>query len=300
MHLTELPLRAVGGRALFAALALFVLLFAAVAPAFAAEPIDARDRDASPRRLHAPAPKAPPAATPAPTPQPALGFDVSWPQCNDEHPESIGFAIVGVDGGRVYKANPCLAEQLEWAGEGGDLYINTANPGPRHSQFWPSGTDEPRPCDTDERPGAETTSCAYVYGWNAAADSYRRALEAYVSLGWLDDDDDRLPEDITWWLDVETANSWMRDRELNVASLHGAVDYLASTGAEDIGFYSTPLLWWRVTAGTDDFADHPAWHAGGHSQEEAAERCEHDAFTGGSLRFVQWIEDGIERNLRCP
>jgi hypothetical protein len=200
----------------------------------------------------------------------------------------------------VYKANPCLAEQLEWAGEGGDLYINTANPGPRHSQFWPSGTDEPRPCDTDERPGAETTSCAYVYGWNAAADSYRRALEAYVSLGWLDDDDDRLPEDITWWLDVETANSWMRDRELNVASLHGAVDYLASTGAEDIGFYSTPLLWWRVTAGTDDFADHPAWHAGGHSQEEAAERCEHDAFTGGSLRFVQWIEDGIDRNLRCP
>jgi hypothetical protein len=300
MHLTELPLRAVGGRALFAALALFVLLFAAVAPAFAAEPIDARDRDASPRRLHAPAPKAPPAATPAPTPHPALGFDVSWPQCNDEHPESIGFAIVGVDGGRVYKANPCLAEQLEWAGEGGDLYINTANPGPRHSQFWPSGTDEPRPCDTDERPGAETTSCAYVYGWNAAADSYRRALEAYVSLGWLDDDDDRLPEDITWWLDVETANSWMRDRELNVASLHGAVDYLASTGAEDIGFYSTPLLWWRVTAGTDDFADHPAWHAGGHSQEEAAERCEHDAFTGGSLRFVQWIEDGIDRNLRCP
>jgi hypothetical protein len=300
MHLTELPLRAVGGRALFAALALFVLLFAAVAPAFAAEPIDARDRDASPRRLHAPAPKAPPAATPAPTPQPALGFDVSWPQCNDEHPESIGFAIVGVDGGRVYKANPCLAEQLEWAGEGGDLYINTANPGPRHSQFWPSGTDEPRPCDTDERPGAETTSCAYVYGWNAAADSYRRALEAYVSLGWLDDDDDRLPEDITWWLDVETANSWMRDRELNVASLHGAVDYLASTGAEDIGFYSTPLLWWRVTAGTDDFADHPAWHAGGHSQEEAAERCEHDAFTGGSLRLVQWIEEGIDRNLRCP
>ena len=42
MHLTELPLRAVGGRVLFAALALFVLLFAAVAPAFAAEPIDAR------------------------------------------------------------------------------------------------------------------------------------------------------------------------------------------------------------------------------------------------------------------
>ena len=308
MHLTELPHRAVRGRALFAALAAFVLLFSAVAPAFGAEPIDALDREPAPRRIHPPAPKplvtpAPtstPTPAPTPTPEPTLGFDVSWPQCNDEHPEHIGFAIVGVDGGRVYKPNPCLTEQLDWAGEGGDLYINTANPGPRHSQYWPSGTDDPRPCDTEDRPGAETTSCAYSYGWNAAADSYRRALEAYAELGWVAEDEDRLPEEIVWWLDVETANSWMRDRELNVASLHGAVDYLASMGAEDIGFYSTPLLWWRITAGTDDFEDHAAWHAGGHSQEEAAERCEHDAFTGGSLSLVQWIEDGIDRNLRCP
>jgi hypothetical protein len=308
MHFTEMPRREVRWRALVAALAAFLLLLAAVAPAFAAEPIDARDRDAGPRRVYVAPPKQPtsrplptPVATPTPTstPEPKLGFDVSWPQCNDEHPEHIGFAIVGVDGGRVYKPNPCLVEQLEWAGEGGDLYINTANPGPRHSQFWPSGSAEPRACDTDARPGTETADCAYVYGWNAAADSYRRALEAYVSLGWVEDDADRLPDEITWWLDVETANSWMRDRGLNVASLHGAVDYLDSMGAEDIGFYSTPLLWWRITAGTDDFEAYPAWHAGGHSEEEAAERCDHDAFTGGTLRFVQWIEDGIDRNLRC-
>lgn len=306
MHLTELPLRAVRGRALVAACAALLVLLATVAPIFAAEPIDARDGGTAPRRIAPPAPKVPvvrpsPTPTAAPTPlEPALGFDLSWPQCNDDHPEHIGFAIVGVDGGRVYKPNPCLVEQLEWAGEGGDLYINTANPGPRQSEYWPSGVDQPRHCDTDELPGAQTTSCAYVYGWNAAADSYGRARDAYVELGWLDDDNDRLSSDITWWLDVETANSWMRNRELNVASLHGAVDYLESVGAEDIGFYSTPLLWWRITAGTDDFADHAAWHAGGHTQEEAVERCGHDAFTGGSLRFVQWIEDGIDRNLRCP
>jgi len=301
MHLNEMPLRTVRGRALTSAVAAFVIVLAAVAPILAAEPIDARDGRTAPRQIRPAAPKLPtrlPPPTPA-TPEP-LGFDVSWPQCNDDHPEHIGFAIVGVDGGRVYKPNPCLADQLEWAGEGGDLYINTANPGPRHSQFWPSGTDAPRPCATTDRPGAETATCAYSYGWNAAANSYGRALEAYVGLGWLEDDADRLPAEITWWLDVETANSWMRDRELNVASLHGAVDYLESMGADDIGFYSTPLLWWRITSGTDDFEDYPAWHAGGHSQAEAAERCDHDAFTGGSLRFVQWIEDGIDRNLRCP
>ena len=307
MHLSE-PLRTVRARALTAVLAALTVLLAAVGPILAAEPIDGRDAGAAPRQIRPAAPKVPagrpaqppPAATPKPTPEPALGFDVSWPQCNDEDPEHIGFAIVGVDGGRVYKPNPCLSGQLEWAGEGGDLYINTANPGPRHSQFWPSGTDAPRPCDTEKQPGAQTETCAYVYGWNAAADSYRRALEAYAGLGWVEDDADRLPEDITWWLDVETANSWMRDPKLNVASLQGAVDYLESTGADDIGFYSTPLLWWRITAGTDEFADYAAWHAGGHSQEEAAERCDHDAFTGGSLRLVQWIEDGIDRNLRCP
>jgi len=33
--------------------------------------------------------------------------------------------------------------------------------------------------------------------------------------------------------------------------------------------------------------------------EDARERCEEAAFTGGELVMVQWVEDGLDHNLRC-
>jgi hypothetical protein len=303
MPASSLRVRPMLGRVLVAGLAALTLVLTAAGPMLAVEPIDVRDARSAPRPTVVPQPPVrpdgpAPVRAPAPSEEP-MGYDISWPQCNDEPPERIGFAIVGVNGGRVYKANPCLAAQLEWAGQDADLYVNTGNPGPRQSRFWPSGQAGPRHCDTPRTPGTETPDCAYLYGWNAAADSYQTALDAFVELGWADPQDGELPGERTWWLDVETANSWQRDRRLNVAALRGAVDFLESTGAE-VGFYSTPLMWWRVTFGTDAFADYPAWHAGARSRAEAVERCEHDAFTGGELRFVQWVEDGIDTNLRCP
>ena len=126
------------------------------------------------------------------------------------------------------------------------------------------------------------------------------ALEAFVSLGWAEGDADRIPGERTWWLDVETANTWRGDSSLNVAALQGAVDFLESMDAE-VGFYSTPLLWARVTGGTDQFADYPAWHAGASSLDDARARCLSDeAFTGGELVMMQWVENGLDRNVACP
>jgi hypothetical protein len=232
---------------------------------------------------------------------------VSWPQCDDELPDAFAFAIVGVNGGRVYSANPCLATdgddagQLEWAGREVQLYANTGNPGPRLSQFWPDGQRNPRECRGDGPfSAADTLDCAYLYGWNAAADSYRIALEAFIAAGWAEEDAEELPWATTWWLDVETANSWRFDRRLNVATLEGARDYLESMEVAEVGFYSTPRMWERLTGNPDVFADHPAWHAGARDREDALERCEDEpAFTGGELRMVQWVEDGLDHNLRC-
>ena len=56
-------------------------------------------------------------------------MDVSWPQCNDGLPETFGFAVVGVNRGLTFSENDCLVAQLEWAGRGADVYLNTANPG---------------------------------------------------------------------------------------------------------------------------------------------------------------------------
>ena len=302
-------------RHLIVALGVFGLLATAAGPVGAVEPIDAREPTTLQRAAPPPPPVdvpapvlVPPLVTPAPSVEPAPeppGIDVSWPQCGAELPAEFGFAIVGVNAGRVYAPNPCLgaggpaASQLQWAGPDADLYLNTANPGPEISGYWPHGQRSSRDCNTAARPGADTADCAYLYGWNAAADSYRITLDAFVSLGWADASAERVPGERTWWLDVETANSWRGNPSLNVAALQGAVDYLESMDAE-VGFYSTPLLWWRVTGGTDRFADYPAWHAGATGLDDARARCVTDsAFTGGALAMMQWVENGLDRNIRC-
>ena len=262
---------------------------------------------ARPRPTLAPTRAPTPTPTPTPTPPPdPIGYDISYPQCGDDYPGSFDFAIVGVNGGRVYDINPCFgpdgshASQLEWAGQDAELYLNTGNPGPRLSRYWPAGDDEPRECETPENPRLDSEQCAFNYGWNATDHAYEAALAAYIDLGWLDDDAERLPDDVTVWLDVEEANSWRRDRALNVAALEGAVAYLESMGTTRVGFYSTPRLWDRITGGTDAFADHPAWHAGARDRADAGRRCaEERAFTGGELAMVQWVEDDLDHNIRC-
>lgn len=296
----------------------------AATPALGVEPIDFRDPTPSPRPAPvvvvapptptpAPAPTPPPpvtpTVTPSPTPTPApllIGYDVSYPQCGAELPAEFAFAVVGVNGGRVHRPNPCLGpgeqpSQLEWAGRDVQLYANTGNPGPNLSRFWPTGEAGPRSCvDAGWFTGADTHDCAYLYGWNAAADSYRTAVEAFVALGWAEPDAEMLPWPTTWWLDVETANSWRPDRSLNVATLEGARDYLESMEVAAVGFYSTPRLWDRITGGTEAFADHPAWHAGAGDLADAEQRCEtEEAFTGGELAMVQWVSDGLDHNIRC-
>lgn len=309
MHSPGLSSRLRARRILSTVLGVFMLLAIGAAPVaaydpdlFELEPTPTPQATPAPDILVRPRPLPPPPdpqSTPTPTPQPPsdTGLDVSWPQCDDELPESFGFAVVGVNRGRTYSENDCLVEQLEWAGEGADVYLNTANPGPDHSNFWPRGQADPLVCDPSDEDSRE---CSYLYGWNAAADGYARVLDAYVELGWADDDAERVPGDATWWLDVETANSWRFDRSLNVAALHGAVDFLESMEVAEVGFYSTPLLWWRVTLGTDEFEDYPAWHAGAHSRAGAEELCERPTgFTGGELQMAQWVEDGLDHNLRC-
>ncbi|HSK93831.1 MAG TPA: hypothetical protein VLA76_07220 [Candidatus Angelobacter sp.] len=260
----------------------------------------------TPRPRPMPSPRPTPTPTPTPAPTPAndgIGYDISYPQCGDAWPESFAFAIVGVNGGRVHNLNPCFGpsaetSQLEWAGRDAQLYFNTGNPGPRISRYWPTGQDDPRTCDQSS--DADSADCSFLYGWNAAEFAHGAALEAYIDLGWLDPEADRLPADTMIWLDVEPANSWRRDRSLNVASLEGAVAYLESVGAERIGFYSTPRLWNRITGGTDRFAGYPAWHAGARDRADAERRCaEERSFTGGPLEMVQWVENGLDHNVRC-
>jgi hypothetical protein len=233
-----------------------------------------------------------------------IGFDISYPQCGGPFPSQAAFAIVGVNHGLVFSANPCVGaddgpSELDWAGMHAQFYANTGNPGPDLSSHWPDGQTSPRECNTASSPGRDTIDCAYDYGWNAAADSYASAVRAYVSLGWADADAERTPVANEWWLDVETGNSWRADPALNVASLQGSVDYLEYVGVVGVGFYSTGLQWGQVTGSSSAFSEYRSWVAGARSLHGAKERCVGSGFTGGGVTMSQYLAQGFDANYLC-
>jgi hypothetical protein len=222
------------------------------------------------------------------------GYDISYPQCGGAYPSNPAFGIVGVNGGRVFSVNPCLASQLAWAGDAAaEVYINTGNPGPELSSFWPRGQTAPRVCDAAN---PDTADCAFDYGWNAAAHSYSTLEAAYAARAITVS-----PSATVWWLDVETSNSWRDDTSLNVAALEGEVAYLRSRGVTRLGFYSTTQQWGVITGGTKVFAPSPSWGAGARSERIAKSLCSSTttSFTGGPLVMVQYPYAGFDADIRC-
>lgn len=250
-----------------------------------------------------------PGAAQAKSPKPPrggspTGYDVSYPQCGSSLPTNVSFAIVGVNDGIVFSANPCLGagdgtSQLAWAERFEPvpiLYANTGDPGPGLSSHWPTGQTTPAACDAAQ---PDSSACSYDYGWNAAADSYRDAVDAYVSLGQLPATATQTPQPNEWWLDVESANSWEASTTNNVSELQGEVAFLQSQGVSTIGFYANASDWKSITGGTTAFASFPSWHPGAGSQHTAASLCGTAGVTGGPTRYSQYAAGGFDADARC-
>jgi hypothetical protein len=225
-------------------------------------------------------------------------YDVSYPQCGGALPTNVDGGIVGVNNGVVLSANPCLATEWAWARNGTTyapaFYANTANPGPAKSSHWPTGQQTPQVCD-----GSNSTACSYDYGWNAAQDSFKDAATVTST-----------PSAFTWWLDVETGNSWetlesvygqtAQSKANDTAALAGEVDALRSLGAATVGVYSTSYQWGQITGGTGtQFASSPAWIAGTGSLSTAQSNCTATSFTGGAVVLGQYSKSGYDADLHC-
>jgi hypothetical protein len=234
-----------------------------------------------------------PDASHGPKPVQSRGYDISWPQCGSTLPSNPAFGIVGANKGIVFSPNPCLASEIQWAGgPAAQLYANTGNPGPALSSHWPTGQTSPRFCDPAN---TDTVDCAYDYGWNAAADSYADAVVAYQSLGLSG-----APAGTTWWLDVETSNSWRSDTTLNVAALQGAVAYFTgSAHVAGLGIYSTAYQWGVIAGGSQAFSAYRSWVAGTGSQKTAQSHCPGSGFTGGGVALAQYAYNGLDADLVC-
>ncbi len=267
---------------------------------------------------------APAGATPA-TPS-AVGYDLSFPQCEVALPPLASFAIVGVDGGLANDPNPCLSQQLQWASAapglrrpalpGVSLYLNAADPGNGVAD-WPSpaaGTATAVTpygmCD-----GSWSRACAFSYAVQRVAYSYALAVAAAPPVSAAAPATVSAPPlaaTAPWWIDVEIGASWATrssSREwaqLNVAALRGYVAGLRAAGARGpVGLYSNAYQWRAITA----LAPHASrahfpraqrdWVTGAATLEQARRACA-KPFSGSAVAIAQFVEGAYDRDYACP
>ncbi|MFP5318072.1 MAG: hypothetical protein ACLGI2_07225 [Acidimicrobiia bacterium] len=215
----------------------------------------------------------------------AHGYDVSWPQCGESLPVDGEVRIVGVNGGKPYEDNPCLAEQYRWASGAPTtaFYMNTSNPGTASRVVdWYNQKSPNALCSRNDE-----AACAYNYGYNAAKHAFATAQRETGNAGRH-----------MWWLDVETENSWSSDTSLNAADILGSIAYLRSQGVP-VGVYSTGYQWGKIAGGAS-LPEVPNWVAGARNRAQAETWCGPDrSFTGGPVLLVQWVEHDLDHDHVC-
>jgi hypothetical protein len=266
------------------------------------------------------------------------GFDVSYPQCGTNLPTPTAFGIVGVNGGLANDLNPCLGpsssyprytqSELYWAltaSVGGtsqpkaSLYVNTADPGNMYNggpiADWPmSGTTPYGSCTTTTVRargrtyvvGADSDACAWQYGDNRAAQDVSWLKSAADAINGQESTT-AVPDtagSYSWWLDVETANSWQTDTTMNVADLQGMIAAFKAAGVTTVGAYSSSAQWDSITGGTSTTAAGslygiPDWIPGASSLSAAESNCSLPSFTGGSVAVTQWTGN-VDNDYACP
>jgi hypothetical protein len=238
-----------------------------------------------------------------------VGYDVSYPQCGSSLPRDRAFAVVGVNGGLSTKANPCLSTQLAWAWKSSgvvagqpkaQLYLNTANPGEVRDEVttWPkTGTTPYGACD-----GSNSAACSYQYGWERARYSVTTFFLPAARAAGVD----TAPAGYTWWLDVETANTWQSGSAAalarNRATLEGMTTYLTSQGGR-VGLYSTNYQWNQIVGSVPSdstLAGRPSWLAGASSLNGARTICSRTPLVpDGKVTLGQYVQGGWDRNTSC-
>ncbi len=173
----------------------------------------------------------------------AVGYDFSYPNCDTRVPASPTFAVIGLNLGRPFTANPCFASEWNAARRPRSVYINTAysNVLLRHVTPTCSAAGRSQPF----RPAAQR---AYAVGCSAAEEDLQ-LLAATPPLA--------------IWLDVEPGNTWSSRRSLNAATIKGMLErLLAQAGHPAIGVYSNAVFW-RSIVGRWSSLSVPEWVATG-------------------------------------
>lgn len=205
------------------------------------------------------------------------GVDVSWPNCKSKIPQTV-FGITGVNDGKGFSENPCLkAEAGHFANL--SLYVNTGYPGQNAGLNY---QNSPQSCAN-----SDLNCLAYNYGYNAGQYAVKAAQDAGQGAV------------RSWWLDVETLNTWTNDSLQNQSSLKGESDALLAAGATTVGVYSTTAQWGSITGGWQN--GWPSWGATTwNTAKEAATYCTGHEFTGGPSYLMQFTpKHSLDQDYAC-
>lgn len=104
----------------------------------------------------------------------------------------------------------------------------------------------------------------------------------------------------SWWLDVETANSWSStDLSLNQYALQGVIDTLLRQSPAAVGIYSTGYQWNVITGSLPISGVVADWVATGAGTAKRARAYCAGGFTGAKVWFVQYIRSGFDTDYAC-
>jgi hypothetical protein len=205
----------------------------------------------------------------------STGVDVSYPNCSSAIPK-VAFGIVGVTRGTAFSQNNCLTAQAAHF-VNLSLYINTGWPGITSVN---NSLTNPKECAS-----GDLNCLAYNYGYNAGQSAINYANSAGV-------------HSQTWWLDVETMNSWSSDTAQNRNSIQGAKDALVSGGVSTVGIYSTTAQWNSISGKW--LNEWPSWGATTwRSAKQASTYCAGHQFTGGPSYLMQYIGKSLDEDVAC-
>lgn len=203
-----------------------------------------------------------------------VGSDISWPNCSAKISSSTKFGIVGVTDGLGYSTNPCLVKESSHF-TNLSLYVNTG---------WDSSSTHNNPTSPHVCTIGDNNCLAYNYGYNAGLYAYNAASGAGLHTS-------------TWWLDVETINTWSTNTLQNQNSLQGEHDALVADGATTVGIYSTTTQWDALT-GTW-LNNWPSWGATTwKTASQAKTYCSGHQFTGGVTWLIQF-KGQIDQDYAC-
>lgn len=259
------------------------------------------------------------------TPDKPVGIDISFTDCTiSSLPQNASFAVVGVNGGKATNFNPCHAEQLTFAHSltGNNtvtqvpkvqLYTNTGNPAyhvdhpsRKYPVVWPQSGETPYgSCD-----GTTSRACVWQYGYEKSVATVEHFVTQAASVNVSSD-----PTQYRWWLDIETANSWLETRKdadaygKNIAAIEGYAAGIKSYGEQTyVGIYTNPNSWNVLTGNgsavpaTSPLRQLDTWRTATsfYSYESAKSTCTLGGYNGlnGNVVMTQFVS-GIDYDYSC-